>query len=486
MSQNTQININITSKKNIVFLDYIHSNLFMSHISPIDFYFFMSESFTGASDYIKNIGSEIEKSFSKAESVATEMGSNDQSRMAAMRIISFHSDDDTFEPSLERLREPMKKIRQLLEQKHQMFVEYPDNMNDMITLGLCYLILGNFPRSYVMLFQVHNVLKVIDDEYLLFALGVIYAHFHIYDKSIECFENMLKLNVDDDMINDVYFRMGIIERCRKRYNESLNYFSKINFMKKAYFTEDDLQFQIAYNDLLMGDINNSDKIFQNLFLKYPNSLENYQQYVMFKYLTSSDYDEVMDIIEKGLSKFKFDPVICFIGGLIEIKKENMMGAYNFYTLCLSYYTDSPYFWCGFGIIYFKNRQYEDSLVAFQRAIHYQPDMSEAFLNIGLSYECQGKNIEAIKAYQNGKIKCPNIKEFQIRINNLQTQKNGCHLKHLLVDIDFASHLEPIPKIYAMDYLSAVPVLSSKAFETDELMNERLDLFATLPKPIFKK
>ena len=271
VSQNTQININITSKKNIVFLDYIHSNLFMSHISPIDFYFFMSESFTGASDYIKNIGSEIEKSFSKAESVATEMGSNDQSRMAAMRIISFHSDDDTFEPSLERLREPMKKIRQLLEQKHQMFVEYPDNMNDMITLGLCYLILGNFPRSYVMLFQVHNVLKVIDDEYLLFALGVIYAHFHIYDKSIECFENMLKLNVDDDMINDVYFRMGIIERCRKRYNESLNYFSKINFMKKAYFTEDDLQFQIAYNDLLMGDINNSDKIFQNLFLKYPNS-----------------------------------------------------------------------------------------------------------------------------------------------------------------------------------------------------------------------
>lgn len=444
----------------------------------------MEDNFKGASDFINAVDCEFEKVFSKAEAAAREMGLPEQCRAAAMRSISFHADDDAFEPHLSSLCDPVRAVRRVLEQKHQHFVECPDSVADVIALGLCYLILGNFPRAYVLLYQAHDVSPESDDAQLLYALGVVYAHFAKYEESQQCFERLIECGTDDDTANDVFFRMGVNARCMKLLDESLRYFERVDFGKYAPFSSDDLMFQVAFNRFLAGDKKGAKAMFRELYAKYPNSLGNVQQYVLFKYATSKNYDKVMGVVNEALARFKFDPVLCFIGALVEIKRDNIMEAYNFYTLCLNYYSDSPYFWCGFGIIYFKNHQFTDSLIAFQKAVNLKPDMLEAQLNIGLNYECLEKFDEALQAYQNGRMCCPNSNEFQVRINNLQTQKSGVRLAHSLVDIDFASQIEPIPNAYAMEYLSAVPILSPKAFEDDELSKEKLNLFATLPKSIF--
>lgn len=52
-----------------------------------------------------------------------------------------------------------------------------------------------------------------------------------------------------------------------------------------------------------------------------------------------------------------------------------------------------------GISFFDQKDFDQALAAFQKAVKEKPDFAEAYYNIGIIYDLQGKPSEAVKAYE---------------------------------------------------------------------------------------
>ena len=81
-------------------------------------------------------------------------------------------------------------------------------------------------------------------------------------------------------------------------------------------------------------------------------------------------------------------MIKLLNARLKMKQQDMTAAYNGFRSCIGYWSDTAYFWCGLGALYFKNEQAQDAIIAFQRAICLQQDLVEAWLNLGLILELQ--------------------------------------------------------------------------------------------------
>jgi tetratricopeptide (TPR) repeat protein len=212
------------------------------------------------------------------------------------------------------------------------------------------------------------------------------------------------------------------------------------------------------------------------------------QYAWFVFLRAKGPDDcgsVSRIVAAGLCRHPCDPTLLLIAGRIAIKQDDMVVAYQQYRYCISYCNDDPFFWCGLGVIYYKNGQTQDAVIAFQRALYLKGEMSEPWLNIGLIFEQQGDSTSAQKIYQTGQTKCPGVQEFAERLNAL----NGVQRRPYkpgnwpLIDVDDLKFIRPPAEAFARDYVAAVPELPPQCFGINTNV-EGFKALATFPKSYF--
>jgi hypothetical protein len=63
------------------------------------------------------------------------------------------------------------------------------------------------------------------------------------------------------------------------------------------------------------------------------------------------------------------PVKVWVRGGIARKRGDMATAYKHSRFCIAYTSDSQFFWCDLGVLYYKNDRVAEAIVALQRALY---------------------------------------------------------------------------------------------------------------------
>jgi Tfp pilus assembly protein PilF len=272
------------------------------------------------------------------------------------------------------------------------------------------------------------------------------------------------------------------------FDQALQFFERVKRTPPNNLLPEDIQLQIGYTYQLAGSSEQAHTIYRDLYQRCPTCLHIVIQYAWFLFLHAKGSEEintVARIINQGLQSHPCDPTLVLISARIAMKQDDMATAYRHYRFCISYCSDNPFFWCGLGILYYKNEQTQDAVVAFQRALYLKGEMPEAWLNIGLIFEHQGDFTSAQKIYQTGQGKCVGCVEFTERLNSIATQPRTGYkgVSYNLIDVDDAKFIQPTPEIFAADYVAAVPELPSQCFGIGRAA-EDFRILATFPRSYF--
>lgn len=344
----------------------------------------------------------------------------------------------------------------------------------------CYLMLGDFPKSFLIASNIHKYLRYNDDIIFIYVSGVLYAHFKRYDKALSYFE--LLSDKQFEFIDDVNFRLGIIYRHLEKYGLSVKSFLKVNPLRLNLIKEDIL-LQLAMSYQLNGVYAQAEACYSIVFDIYPN-IEVIRQLALFYYFYNRDINKTKNMNYNFLKRYKTDPILNIIAGFIELKLKNMQAAFMYYSLCINYFSDEPLYWFGFGIIYFYNQQFKDSVIAFQKALYIKNDIPQAWLNIGFISEVKNDTRNAIQAYNIGMKRCKgeNLSEFKKRIRMIKN--NDCSRQYGITDVDYKSFLKTVSERFAHEYLTAVPRLPYNPFHLCEEMKNIFSNLSSLPNSIF--
>ena len=438
-------------------------------------------------NFLENINKVCEETFTLVSILAKELGCEEESVLAAKRVFSYNPNSQKVLQIFPQFKNPILEIEKIVEKNGQLLKKESKNDNLWVSLGFCYLILGDFPNAFAAYAHSLRVNENPKDPLILYALGVVYGHYSYWENSFYFLSSLLEKFPKFPYLLDINYRLGIISRNNERYLESIEFFEFVLHNPPKNLLQDDIELQIGYTYQLMGNFNETKKIYTDLYKKFPKNLKVIQNYSYFIFLKQniSNYDYLDNFFNTNISLFPKDSTLLLMYARYLMKKDDLNNAYSQYKYSLSYCSDSPYFWCGLGFLYVKNQQLKDALISYQRASFLKPDLYQAWYNIGLLFEKLEDFQSALNSYENGKHYCPNFSIFNERIKYLTSNLNQNPLQRFpdIIDIDDEQIFIPIPLKFAREYLSAVPYLPSDCFKNNNIKD--LSNFATIPKSYFQ-
>jgi tetratricopeptide (TPR) repeat protein len=439
--------------------------------------------------FLEKINTEFEQSFSLCAAISREMGCVEESLLAAKRAFSYNPNAIRMLELFPQFAPYIEQISHLVEAHGQKLQADSSNPELWTILGYCYLTLGDFPNAFAAYAHALRVQPESIDPVFWYAMGIVYAHYNYSDHALNCHQKVLSLDSKFIYWRDVLFRLGLLHRQLGNHDNSLHYLEQVRRDPPNGLLAEDISLQIGYTKQLMGDHNAALAAYRELYRQFPGSLQLTIQYAWFLFLRSKSSETlqaVLRIVNQGLSLHPCEPTLLLIAGRIAMKQDDMALAYQQYRYCISYCNDNPFFWCGLGVLYYKNEQTQDAVIAFQRALYLQSEMAEAWLNIGLIFEQQGEISNAQKIYQTGQTKCPASPDFGERLAALAGHGRAGYKPggYALIDVDDTKFIRAPPEVFAADYVAAVPELPPRCFGI-EANTEGFKTLATFPKSYFK-
>jgi tetratricopeptide (TPR) repeat protein len=435
--------------------------------------------------FLDNINTQFENSFALCAIIAREMGSMEEALLAAKRVFSYNPNSRRMLDLFPQYITVIEQISRLVDIHGQRLTSESVGQDSWTVLGYCYLTLGDFPNAFAAYAHAMRVHPESEDPAFWYAIGVVYAHYNYNDHALNCHQKILQLDPNWIYIRDVQFRLGLLHRQLGNFDSALQLFEKVKRAPPNNLSPDDIQLQVGYTLQLAGKAEQARGIYRDLYQRFPQCLQIVIQYAWFLFLYAKGNEEINNvsrIVQQGLRDHPRDPTLMLIAARIAMKQDDMATAYQHYRFCISYCGDNPFFWCGLGVLYYKNDQTQDAVVAFQRALYLKGEMPEAWLNIGLIFEHQGDFQSAQKIYQTGQGKCPGRVEFAERLNGISSQSRAGYrnLTYALIDVDDMKFIQPTPEIFAKDYVAAVPELPPECFGLGK-EGEAFRILSTFPK-----
>jgi tetratricopeptide (TPR) repeat protein len=291
------------------------------------------------------------------------------------------------------------------------------NPQHFIVLGHCHLLLNDFLNAFAAYANVTRIGVRVEDPYFWYGAGCVYQHFNYNADANRYMKQALQFWTQIPRKADLVRRLGINQRALGEYDNSIPAFEGLLAMPPSGLTADDIRFQVAFSHQLAGHKDRASGCYHELYNRHRKCLPVIQQYCWFLSLQSDapSLDLAAQIVHAvGID----DPILKLVSAQLAMKQQDLQAAYHRYCECITEWNDSPLFWCKLGVLYFKNDQMNDAIVAFQRALYLKAEVFEAWANLGLIFEVQGETDQAIKIYEIGMQNCPNAKQLRERLNLL--------------------------------------------------------------------
>ena len=355
---------------------------------------------------------------------------------------------------------------------------------DWIILAHSYLMLNDYVNAYSLYTRVLSRKEEITDGSFWYGIGIVYQHFKYYNKAIEFFLKCQSFSPILDQ-STMKFRLALCYRSNDQAQESIPIFQSLLDSPPNGLTSDDIKFHLAFSYQLTNQKDQAISLYKELLANHPNSEEVTQQLAWYLSL-QSDSLPLEQFINSLSNELKANPIIQLLRAKLAMRKLDMTTAYELFSQCIAYWNNNPLFWCNLGILYFKNEQYQDSVIAFQRALYLNADIPEAWLNFGLVFEIRKEIDNAKRIYSIGIQNCTDstiLKEKLDQINHLNPSMNKSSSYHTM-DINDTKLFVQIPDKYALLQIIQVPRFSTRNLEIDEENQKTLDLLITPMISIF--
>lgn len=432
---------------------------------------------------------ETEKTWGKLADLTSLLNSPRDSLISLNRLISFNPTAklennpnitiEYYDPEKIELINQSKEVitQQILKISNQIEKD-PKNASLWIILGHCYALLNDFENAYTAYTNVLNLDPSSKDQYFLYGIGSVKLHYKYLVDSCSHFQNIISLNNMPES-PDIHFRYAIMLRMMGENLRALKALEDIK-SKKTFppnLTIDDIDFQIAFTCQLDNQFAKARSIYSMLYQRHPDTIEIVQQYCWFLSLLNDQQslNEAEQLIHNSNLN---DPFLNFVQAQIAMKKDDMNTAYNSYCGCISFWNDSPLFWCGLGVLYFRNEQDQDAIVAFQRALYLKGELVEAWANLGLIFELINDQESALKIYDAAETKCENNQIIVARKKALQMGKKAS--RSMILEVSDSRYFQQIPEKIANQYLADSPLIPAEQIgvtsSIDRLIPCHLSLF----------
>lgn len=418
--------------------------------------------FVGTS--LEKANTEFESAWSSVLEIAKMTGSEQDVGLASHRLLSYNPQNKVVLSANKNLSNAVNVICNFTARKIEYVNKNPDDIITWSTLAKCYLMLNDFPNAYTCAARVIKANPNFNDATFWFVAGIIYQHFNYTQDALKYYNLSIKIDPRAPYIGDLNFRIAILYRSLNKPDEALPIFMKAKLNPPPNLTEDDIKFQIAFTQQLQGATDKANQGYSDLLQRHPQTLELIQQYAWFLSL-SNDPNQLSlaeHIATNVPEQYQNDPVLKFVLARISLGQQNTSEAYQRYRESLQTWSDSPLFWCGLGVLYFKNEQYQDAIVAFQRALFLRSDIAEAWLNFGLIFQKQNNPNDALKIYQTAASNCNGNQMIQERIVALRNNLNNPSKpipQYEVCEINGDKLFTQIAEKVSFDYCADLPPLS---------------------------
>lgn len=440
-------------------------------------------------EFLDRSNTQLEECLATAALTAHACGAQEESLLLTKRTLSYNPECKRVLNLYPVLRPIIKQIEEIVDLHGQQIKVDPEKRRSWQILGHGYLSLGDFMNAFAAYGHAIRLEEKPSNPNFLYAIGIVYQHYHFYENALNYFSILESIEPKFKYRSDVVFRQGLLFRNLNRYVLSIQKLESLTTMEPpSNLKLDDIRFQLAYSYQIQGSQDQARAIYVKLLRVHPMNLELNQQFLWFNYLaseTEEQFKDLLKIIQDKLRLFNQDPTILLIGARTCMRLNDMTRAYQYYRECISYWSDSPQFWCGLGILYCKNDQMQDAVVAFQRAIYLRRDLPEAWLNLGYMFERQNDINSAMKIYQTGLQSCTDNGELNSRNQYLSNYKPNSPLRSIqLIDISDSTFLTQIPEDFVNRYLTAIPELPEECFEVARSTSQYFKELSTYPKSLF--
>jgi tetratricopeptide (TPR) repeat protein len=326
-------------------------------------------------------------------------------------------------------------------------------------LGHCYLLLNDFPNAFAAYASVTRIGARVEDPYFWYGTGCVYQHFNYNADADLYMSRALQLWTQMPRKADLVLRLGINQRALGEYDNSIAAFESLLPVPPNGLTADDIRFQIAFSHQLAGHKDRASQCYHELYTRHRKCLPVIQQYCWFLSLQSDAPS--LDLAAQIIHMVRIDdPILKLISAQLAMKRKDLQVAYHRYCECITEWNDSPLFWCKLGVLYFKNEQMNDAIVAFQRALYLKAEVLEAWANLGLIFEIQGETDQAMKIYESGMQNCPDAKQLRERLNLLTGGR--ARTSQAVLDINDSKYFVQTAEKISSEFLLGPPAIPAES------------------------
>ena len=416
---------------------------------------------------IQRASNELEAAWGNALSFAGDPVFMDATQQAARRLISYNPQSPLVARAYPQLSEAVECICNVITDKMAVIAENEGDVDAWKNLLFSYLLLGDYPNAYSAAAHIFKICKKVKDWFILYCAGIVYNVFKFEEHALSYLNKAKQKFSKCSQFPDLYFRMALILRQSERYSEAEPLFKMLMNSPPGALTKDDIRFQHAFTLQLMGKTHDAQSIYDSLYNDHPDVVEVKQQYVWFLSLQNDTRGHQRAKEIYSLPENQNDPLMKFAAARIATKKWDTGEAHAGYSACTEEWTQSPLFWGGLGVLYLKNEQEDDAIVAFKRALVLRSDIPELWLNLGLVFECRQETESAGKVYQTALVNCKDDARLRERcaIVNQNSRMNTTKQQLLkeVVELDVNKYFQQPVEVVAERLLETPPDLSLSTY-----------------------
>ena len=304
-------------------------------------------------------------------------------------------------------------------------------------LGFCALMLDDLPKAYNAYQQALLNLGTVLDPMIWYGIGILYDRYGSDEHALEAYGLAVKLLVKrlgakpsvttPKLLRDIHYRMGVLFRCRGRFDAAVKCFEFVVEDPPAGLTPNDLLLQIALVDASRKQENGAIDRAKNMLLSLKSSLGLRssskllaQVQCHLAWLNSltgeQECEAAVGVLNQVSSEDNTNPLPWYYAGRLYSRMKNPVKAYEAYQQAVYRDSRNAAYWNSVGILYLESLQYHDSLDAFSRSIQLAPYRPEIWWNLGVLYErCNQQYSDAVDAYQRATELDPGNSGFSSRL-----------------------------------------------------------------------
>ena len=377
-------------------------------------------------ELISKADKEFEKAWEKQISISNNLAPPEETNIALRRLISYNPASEIIKDYDPELKKATEKIEKLAIDLTKQIANNTTNETLWVRLGHCYMLLNDYSNAHACYAQVKSLQPGLNDPYFWFSFGVVYQHFSYFHEALECYNMTTKCTTQINCPADFNYRLACLYRSLKKYDEALESFNSIKNDPPANLTTDDILFQIAYTNQLASNSEITYKMYKDLYLRHPDSLDVIQQFTWFiSFLSHKEYLEYGKKIISSLPEdYAQNPRIKLSCARILMELDDLTESYDKFCKCLTFWNDNPVIWASLSELYFRNGQFDDALIALRRVLHLNPSVVEGWLNLAFICEKLNDKKAAMQVITAAHQKSPNSPEIMARFQDFQKGKTS--------------------------------------------------------------